>query len=140
MVLLAVGVLVTDVGRAEPAQAVTEFTTWRCAPAGCKYAQSRVKYDRQIRYWYSAEWKGGTASQACDPTNDVIQWRLLELKATSGTVYTWGPQGWKNNCSLLTYVVNVNRNWQGGLDVRFTFQHDAACSGCDFNSVTWAYG
>jgi hypothetical protein len=126
----------------QPARAAVEFTSWKCTLAGCKYGQTRVKYDRVPRYWYSAQWKGGTASQTCDPSNDVTRWRMDEVEATSGLTYSWGPQTWKTNCNVndLIYVVNVNKNWSGGLDVRFTHFHDASCAGCDFYSNTWHYG
>ena len=141
MLVLATALLL-GVLPAPPSQAATVWTSWKCAPAGCKYGQTRIKYDRQIKTWYAAEWKGGTASQTCDPSNDVKKWRLQELKATSGLTYGWGPQTYQTNCAVDDgyFGFNVNRSWSGGLDVKFTHFHDVACGGCDFTSVTWHYG
>lgn len=137
--------LVLGLGLLTPtAQASPVYTSWKCAPAGCKYAQARVRYDRQIKYWYAAYWRGGTATGSCDPTgtNNVIKWRLSEIKALSGLSYTYGPTSWHYNCNVYasTWGTGVNRFWSGGLDIRYKFFHDVACSGCDFTSYIYIYG
>ncbi|GEM_PF-1749300 len=130
------------VGSAPPAEAHAEYTTWKCAPAGCKYAKARVRYDRHIKFWYVAYWRGGTASGSCDPGNNVIKWRLNEIRAINGLDYSYGPAGWRTNCNVdsWTWRRTVNRFWSGGLDIRYSFFHDVACAGCDFTSYIWVYG
>ncbi len=138
---LVVFVVTFAVIPAPPADAFVQYSSWKCAPAGCKYAQARIKYDRAIKKLHVAYWRGGTASQSCDPDNDVIKWRLTEIDAVNGMSWDYGPTSYKYNCNVYstTYGVGVYRYWSGGLDMRFEFFHDVACSGCDFPSVMWHY-
>lgn len=122
------------------ANAAVSYSPWGCAPSGCKYAQARIKIDRVIKYFYTAYWRGGTASQECDPTNNVEKWKLVEIRTTSGMTWSYGPGSWKYHCNVyfVTYGVNVSKYWSGALDVRFEFLH--AVPGPDFTSVIYRYG
>ncbi len=139
--VLASAVLYTSTPT-EPATAATILTGYRCAPSGCKYAKAQIMIDRVIKKFYRADYRGGTASQACDPSNDIIQWNKTKISATSGMTWSVGAGGWHTNCNVdsFTYSHTVNKYWWGGLDVKFEFFHDAQCYNCDFPSIIFQYG
>jgi len=118
------------------------YTSWKCAPAGCKYAQGRAYYSPGANYLSQSQWRGGTASQSCDPTNDVIKWRLAESSLFEyapewRTTWVYGPTSWKYYCNVyfITYGVVVGEFYGTRADLWQEFYHDASCSGCDFIST-----
>jgi len=128
-----------------PAQATTSFTVWKCALAGCKYAQARWQYDGTTNQVNS--WKGATPPVTCDPTNDITRWLMTLITVNEGnSLYTlldsYGPHLWKTNCAITGFSMGV---WMtetctsGRCKGTTTFLHDASCSGCDFTSSISAY-
>lgn len=129
------------------ASAATQFTSWVCG-SSCKYDQVRVQYnpaggggtDEQHHHW------GSTASGACDPGNDGIQWRVENTKLVSNgvTKFTWGPSVWRTNCTIdnsppppTYWFVTVNATYTRGpaTYMRWMIFHDHACAGCDFTDT-----
>lgn len=137
LVAVVLGILLIQPMNAE---ATWSYTAYRCAAAGCKYGKYRAAYDSYAHreYWHV----GATASGTCDPTNDIVQWRVSETRTYEDSVlkYTAGPFGWHTNCALLAYLwtVTVPRDYAVGLmQSRAHFEWDAACGGCDFDELIW---
>lgn len=142
--ILWVGVLILAVLAMEAfpkaAQASWAYTPYVCAMAGCKYGQYRVAYDSYAhqRYYH----RGATASGTCDPSNDVVRWRVSNTRTyENGSLKNSdGPFGWHDNCALATYTWTklVPRDYRPGLmQSRGHYEWDVACSGCDFDEFIW---
>jgi hypothetical protein len=88
----------------------------------CKYEQVRVRYHVLTPSTItidSVDWRGGTASDCCDPTNDQASWQLLSAKITptsnpSSTLWSIGAQGVQTTCdsetSTFSKSVGLNVN------------------------------
>lgn len=124
---------------AMPARAWSN-TAYKCAVSGCKYGQYRAAYDSLAHH--QTDHRGSTASGSCDPSNNVIQWRVSETRTyeNGSSKYSAGPLGWHTNCSLSTYywTQTVPRDYSPGLmRSRGHFEWDASCTGCDFDEFIW---
>ncbi len=91
----------------------------------CKYHQGKVEYSStKINY---VSWWGSTASGSCDPSNDVVKWRLQGVSVfndyTDVKLYGWGPQSWQTNCQI---VYDENPPWAWSLYTGINRPSDAS--------------
>lgn len=74
-------------------------------------------------------WRGGTASGSCDPTNDVVKWRLESvyvIRVGDGRLrWQYGPGGYHSNCNVhgTNYVRSPNLAINVDHHVFYDFRH-----------------
>lgn len=107
----------------------------------CKYAMAKGGYvvNQYGHYHIEALWaRGGTASQECDPSNDVVQWAVdgSEGKGDAVSAFLYDqPSGsvfwlryrtnYRSNCSVdatpqALWVFDVDQHLNNSYDLRFT--------------------
>jgi hypothetical protein len=94
--IIVIAVLLIIPFGGQPAQALV--SPYWCVWAGCKYGMASIEYTSTTTIYMRA--RGGTASQTCDPSNDVRRWRhrVVHTKASYS-----GPTGvWYANCNVYT--------------------------------------
>ena len=112
---------------------------WYGPAEGCKYAKAKVETtcinNCQSVDINSVKWRGGTASQSCDPTNDITQWRLRWIKIVRVTdnAVRWsrGAGAWHYNCNPNDATYSESPGLRVGVDhiVKYKWEHVSSSSG-----------
>jgi hypothetical protein len=92
---------------------------WITEAGSCKYAKAKDRTHCVDQLCTKitideVKWRGGTASGSCDPSNNIVKWRLLNVKIVraSDSVVRWkyGPGNYHTNCDVdaTTYTRTPN--------------------------------
>jgi hypothetical protein len=115
--------LLLPIGAPRAVASHTNSSGWWCAWEGCKYAQAKIEWNTNIYTTTSHIYRGGTASQSCDPSNDVTSWRVK----TQHTGGSWGPWTsiWSSSCNVYsaTTTLSVNTGYSSNNAQHFWFTH-----------------
>lgn len=129
-----------------PAKAAPSYP---CPPQGwegtgglaCKYAKGRVVWSGSSirKVIEKIKFRGGTASQWCDPSNDVVSWFVEEIKvikkSTGKVRWKWGPSNVHYNCDVdgRTFAKTPGLTVTHDNIVRYKFYHGSTSG--DFSTT-----
>jgi hypothetical protein len=105
---LILGQLAVIESDADPAATTSSCPDGWYTKSNCKYAKGKVEahciQSCTQRVIDTVKWRGGTASQNCDPANNIVKWRITKIwihRSSDGQLkWNWGPGSYHTNCNV----------------------------------------